>query len=105
VESKPGFKNDKKNKMTLKTITSCKCASRLISEQLDHPLPLLSRAMLKIHLIMCTNCVFFGRQIKALKTTLGRHKDSEDNLSSPQTTSLSSEVQERIKSLIREENK
>lgn len=85
-------------------MTSCKCASRLLSEQLDHPLPLSRRIMLKIHLIMCTNCVFFGRQIKALKNIIGRHADPKDELPSPYTTSLSSEVQDRIKSLMREEN-
>ncbi|MCK5014326.1 MAG: zf-HC2 domain-containing protein [Candidatus Omnitrophica bacterium] len=83
---------------------SCKCASRLISEQLDHPLPLSSRIMLKIHLVMCTNCVFFGRQIKALKNIIGRHADPKEEHPSPHTTSLSAEVQERIKSLMREEN-
>lgn len=86
----------------LKTITSCKHASRLISEQLDHPLPLLEKLMLNIHLAMCTNCVFFERQIKALKGIIGKHTTLEDELPSP-PASLSSEVQERIKSLIREE--
>ena len=85
-------------------MTSCKCASRLISEQLDHPLPLSQKIMLKIHLVMCTNCVFFGRQIKALKNIIGKHKIPEDELPSPYASSLSSEVQERIKSLIHKEN-
>ncbi len=89
--------------MTLKTLTSCRYASRLISEQLDHPLELSQRIMLRIHLMMCTNCVFFGRQIKALKNIIGRHADPEDKLPSPYTTSLSIEVQDRIKSLMREE--
>lgn len=88
--------------MALKTLTSCKHASRLISEQLDHPLALSQRIMLRIHLMMCTNCVFFGRQIKALKNIIGRHADPEDELLTPYTTSLSSEVQQRIKSLMRE---
>lgn len=85
-------------------MTSCRNASRLISERLDHPLSLSKRILLKIHLAMCTNCVFFGRQIRALKHLIGQHRDPEDELPSPYTTSLSREVQDRIKSLIREEN-
>ena len=83
--------------------TSCKQASRLISEQLDHPLSLGKWFVLKLHLAMCTNCVFFGRQIKVLKYIIGKYADPEDELPSPYTTSLSTEVQERIKSLMREE--
>ena len=89
--------------MKFKTITSCKHASRLISKKLDHPLALSQKITLTIHLMMCTNCVFFGRQIKALKNAIGRHIDPEDELPTPYTTSLSSEVQQRIKSLMREE--
>ena len=89
--------------MNLKPITSCRHASRLISEQLDHPLALSEKVMLQIHLAMCTNCVFFGRQIRALKNIIGTHAEPEDELPSPYTTSLSSEVQERIKTMMREE--
>jgi len=85
-----------------KTMTNCRHASRLISEQLDHPLPVSKRIMLKIHLMMCTNCVFFGRQIKALKNIIGRHAENEEP--SPEAPSLSNEVQERIKLLMREQD-
>ncbi|MBN1870636.1 MAG: zf-HC2 domain-containing protein [Candidatus Omnitrophica bacterium] len=83
-------------------MTSCRHASRLLSEQLDHPLPLSKRIMLQIHLLWCTNCVFFGRQIRALKNIIGRHMEPEDELPSPYAVSLSSEVKERIKALMRE---
>lgn len=85
-------------------MTSCKHASRLISEQLDNPLPLSKRILLGIHLTMCTNCVFFGRQVKALKRLVGAHTEPDDELPSPYTASLSNEVQERIKILMREES-
>ncbi len=84
-----------------KSIASCKHASRLISEQLDHPLPLSKRILLRIHLAMCTNCVFFRRQVKAIKDLAGARTEPEDGLPSPYTASLSSEVAERIKSLLR----
>ena len=90
--------------MNLKTIISCKHASRLISEQLDHPLPLFKRILLGMHLVMCTNCVFFGRQIKGLKNLAGMHMEPEDELPSPYTATLSNEVQTRIKLAMREES-
>ena len=87
------------------TITSCKHASRLLSEQLEHPLSLSHKIFLRIHLMMCTNCVFFERQIRALKNIFGRYPEPSEELPSPYAASLSSEVQERIKALMREENR
>ena len=81
---------------------SCKQASRLLSEQLDHPLSLWQRIRLKIHLAACTNCLFFGRQIRALKHLIGLHTDSE-NLS-PTDATLSDEVREQIKKCLDEES-
>ena len=89
--------------MSLKIVISCKHASRLLSEQLDHPLSLSQRALLWIHLTMCTNCVFFGRQIRGLKRLIGLHHEPENELPSPYTASLSTEVQTRIKLAMREE--
>jgi len=89
--------------MSLKTITSCKHASRLISEQLDHPLPLGKKTLLWMHLAMCTNCVFFGRQVRGLKNLAGMRTEPENELPSPYTASLSTEVQTRIKLAMREE--
>jgi hypothetical protein len=91
--------------MSLKTITSCKYVSRLLSEQLDHPLSIAQHCLLWIHLTMCTNCVFFGRQIRGLKLLIGMHNEPENELPSPYTASLSDEVQTRIKLAMREESR
>ena len=90
--------------MNVKSFTSCKHASRLISEQLDHPLTLMQWIALQIHLAMCTNCVFFKRQVTALKQLLGMYAPPEDDLPSPYTVTLSSETKQRIKLQMREGN-
>jgi len=83
-------------------LNSCKEATRLMSEQLDHPLPLHKLVLLKIHLAMCINCTYFGRQIKALKNLIGKYDKPEDEIPSPYASSLSNEVRQRMKSSLRE---
>jgi len=90
--------------MNMKTMTSCKEAARLMSQQLDHPLSLSDRILLRIHLVMCISCTYYGRQIKALKDIIQRRKQPEDELPFPHTPSLSDETRERIKTLLHEEN-
>ena len=89
--------------MKLKAISSCREATRLMSQQLDHPLPFHKKILLKIHLVMCANCLFFGQQIKALKDIIGSHREPTSDLPSPYTSSLSDNAKGRIKSLLREE--
>jgi len=84
-------------------LNSCKEATRLMSEHLDHPLPFYKMVLLKIHLMMCINCTYFGRQIKALKNLIGKYDKPEDEIPSPYASSLSNEVRQRIKSSLREE--
>ena len=82
-------------------LKSCKEATRLMSEQLDHPLPLYKLVLLKIHLAMCVNCIYFGRQIKALRNLIGKYEKPENENPSPYASSLSSEVRQRMKSSLR----
>jgi len=85
-------------------LNSCKEATRLLSEQLDHPLPLGKRILLKIHLAMCLSCAYFGQQIKALNNLARKYTAPEDGIPSPYTASLSQEARQRIQSSLREEN-
>ena len=73
-----------------------------MSEQLDHPLPIHKWILLKFHLAMCGNCVFFGRQIKALKNIVGKYSYLEDAPISSHTSSLPEDACKRIKSMLRE---
>jgi hypothetical protein len=89
--------------MDIKTITSCKHATRLLSEALDHPLPLSRRVLLKVHLTVCTNCLYFGRQIKILKNVVGHFAEPEDELPTAYVATLSKQAQERVKARMRED--
>ena len=46
---------------------TCKEASRLVSESLDRSLDLRERLSLKVHLMMCTGCTQFNRQMAHLR--------------------------------------
>jgi predicted anti-sigma-YlaC factor YlaD len=46
---------------------NCKEASRLVSESLDRSLDLRERLSLKMHLMMCSGCTQFNRQMAHLR--------------------------------------
>jgi predicted anti-sigma-YlaC factor YlaD len=46
---------------------NCKEASRLVSESLDRSLDLRERLALKMHLMMCSGCTQFSRQMAHLR--------------------------------------
>jgi hypothetical protein len=46
---------------------SCKEVSRLVSESLDRELPFRQRVPLRLHLLMCSLCSHFRRQLLFLR--------------------------------------
>ena len=86
--------------MEFKIMLNCKETARLISDELEHPIPLYSRMLLKMHLVMCSACTQYRRQIKALKNLITqRIKSGKEPLLSK--SSLSDEIRNRIKSALR----
>jgi len=73
---------------------SCKQAVRLQSAALDGKLSLRERLGLRIHLVLCTWCRRYGKQIRFVQTATREHAGEEQVL--PQRT-LSDEARERIK--------
>lgn len=71
---------------------NCKQAIRLQSDALDQPLSPLKRVGLRVHLLLCTWCRRYGRQIAFLRTVA---KDCDHDPVSEQA--LSPEARERIK--------
>lgn len=53
---------------------SCKEASRLISQQQDAALPLASRLLLRLHLLLCDACRNFQRQAMYLREAMRRYR-------------------------------
>jgi hypothetical protein len=73
---------------------SCKAATRLQSEALDHKLPLRQRFGLRVHLMLCKWCRRYGKQITFLRDAAHEHPDE---LAEPVPQKLSNEARERIK--------
>ncbi len=78
---------------------SCREASRLVSEGLDHNLPWAQRLSLRLHLMMCRGCSRFRRQIEGLDRFVRRHPDLPERIE-PEAT-LPAEARERIKAAAR----
>lgn len=58
---------------------TCKQASKLISQSLDHPLSWSERVRLKLHLIICDACTQFKQQLNLLRTALQRIRNATEN--------------------------
>jgi hypothetical protein len=53
---------------------SCKEATRLLSQAQDRPLALGERVKLRLHLVVCTACTRFERQLAFMRTALSRYR-------------------------------
>lgn len=79
---------------------SCRQASRLQSEALDHKLPILQRIGLRIHLFLCKWCRRYGKQIRFLRDAAHDHSDA---LVEPAPQNLPDAARERMKQRLRAE--
>jgi len=85
--------------MFLKKIC-CKDAAKIASELLDHSIPIYHRVLLWIHLKACQTCLYYHKQITALRRLLCHFPENIDD----DPESLSPESRERIKKLLEEKN-
>jgi len=90
--------------MMNKIMLSCKETSRLISEELDHELPLYKRVMLRMHLAMCKGCKQAQHQIGAISKVLSRKAQSQETTSSSEGPPLSESSKEHMRSLLRKKD-
>jgi len=72
---------------------SCKDVTRLLSESMDHSLPLGKRVGVRLHLLVCKFCARYERQLLLIRETVQRLAATEDV---PGET-LSAEARERIR--------
>ena len=77
---------------------SCKRASELISQAEEVPLGRWRTFQLRLHLLVCSMCRRFRRQVHLLQRASNA---CEDEIPSPKPT-LSDEARERMKSALRE---
>jgi predicted anti-sigma-YlaC factor YlaD len=83
-------------------IPDCKETARLLSESLDHRLPLRKQLLLKIHLIMCKACENYKKQLFALKALSTRYFEKLEQFSKESPESLSDEAKETMKTRLRQ---
>lgn len=72
---------------------SCKQASQLLSQSLDRGLSRRERLGLTLHLILCSMCRRFGRQIGLMRDMVRR---SRQQIEQDEAVRLSAEAQQRI---------
>jgi len=76
---------------------SCKDVTRLVSESMDHSLPLGKRIGVRVHLLMCKFCARYERQLIVIREAV-RHLAA--TVEKPGET-LSEEAKERIRKSLR----
>lgn len=87
------------NKILFLLKMSCKDMSPLISENMDHSMPLLDRLRVKLHLAMCVFCRYYQEQLEVLRK-LSRYLGQED-AQPHKTYFLSPARKEKIKSMLK----
>lgn len=68
---------------------------------LDHPLPLLKRLGLWLHLLICKWCRRYGKQIRFLREAAHDH---HEELTEATAQKLSNDARERIKRRLQDKN-
>jgi predicted anti-sigma-YlaC factor YlaD len=77
----------------LKSLT-CQQATALLSESLDHRLPLYQRILLRLHLPLCRACQRFQEQFSFLRNLIRQRAKSNSPVAPP---ALSAEARTRLK--------
>jgi hypothetical protein len=85
--------------MTVKTVRravlpTCREVTRRQSDALDRNLPFFQRVGLRLHLLVCTWCRRYGKQIRFLREAMHDHPD---DFCAATSQGLSPEARERMK--------
>lgn len=82
-------------------LPTCKEMTRLLSDAMDRTLPWHVRLRIRIHLLMCTLCERYKRQLLFIRDLLRKHGDRLDDVSGSHEASLSPEAKERLRRALR----
>ncbi|MGE5285513.1 MAG: zf-HC2 domain-containing protein [Actinomycetota bacterium] len=80
---------------------SCKDVTTLISESMDHSLPIGKRIGMRLHLLMCKFCSRYERQLLLIRETVRGIVAMEEKPWEPPGETLSEESKERIRISLR----
>jgi hypothetical protein len=86
-------------------LLSCKEISRLVSESLDRELPLGQRLSMRLHLMMCSLCSRFRRQMLFLHRAARAFGAAGEADKLPAQVRLSPEARQRIKQALERESR
>ena len=81
-------------------VTSCKQAARLVSISFERKLTLREYLVMRLHLLMCKTCTFYGRQIKALRGIFKRHEEALEHTSCSSDEKMSAQAKQHLKDLM-----
>ena len=77
---------------------NCRKVTRMVSDSLDHKLPLYQRFGIRIHLMMCKLCSRYKDQLLLMRKIIGPKMMDKKETDLP--IKLSSKARERIKRLM-----
>ena len=77
---------------------NCRKVTRMVSDSLDHKLPLYQRFGIRIHLMMCKFCSRYRDQLLLMRKIIG--PKMMDKKETDLSIKLSSKARERIKRLM-----
>ena len=80
---------------------SCKDVTQLISESMDHSLPIGKRIGMRLHLLMCKFCARYERQLLLICETVSHIAATEEKPGESPGETLSEEAKERIRKSLR----
>lgn len=75
----------------------CSQVVQLVSEEMDHPLPLRTRLSIRFHFLICKWCERYRQQLIFIRSAMRRHPDKLEGQDQPASATLSPEARERLK--------
>ena len=91
-----GTKKDK-----CKELISCRIAAQLLSEKIDHKLPIVKEIKLNAHMMICKTCRLYESQIIALRKAFVQYFKAISQHPPPEDKCLTPRAKRRIKEAIR----
>lgn len=83
-------------------LLSCEHASRMVSESMDRPLTLRERVTLRMHLMMCSFCTRFSRQMRFLRQATNQFPQAAPEPVASSEVTLSVDAKQRIRRVLSE---
>jgi hypothetical protein len=80
---------------------TCTQMTRLISEEMDRPLPWFTRLKMRVHYLVCCYCEHYKEDLHYLRTVL---RSVHERLETTSTEILPAEVKQRLKDALRHQS-